>query len=192
MYQYILKRLLLLFPTLIGAAILVFFLMRLIPGDVCELRMARQRARTSTRTPTQDLPGRARSRPAADACSSGISSAALFTFDFGKSMWTGQPIVDEIGLRFQLSLQVAIMATIVGDRARHSARHDFRDQAEHLDRLRRARVLDRRHRHAVVLARHPDHSRLAHHDEVLVRHGLDAADPVQAALGRPGLQPVAC
>jgi peptide/nickel transport system permease protein len=36
----------------------------------------------------------------------------LATFDLGKSMWTGRPIVDEIGLRFQLSLQVAIMATI--------------------------------------------------------------------------------
>ena len=27
-------------------------------------------------------------------------------------MWTGRPIVEEIGLRFQLSLQIAIMATI--------------------------------------------------------------------------------
>jgi peptide/nickel transport system permease protein len=36
----------------------------------------------------------------------------LATLDFGKSMWTGRPIMQEIGLRFQLSLQVAIMATI--------------------------------------------------------------------------------
>ncbi len=27
-------------PTLIGAAIFVFFLLRMIPGDICELRMA--------------------------------------------------------------------------------------------------------------------------------------------------------
>ncbi len=40
MYKYIVKRLLLMIPTLIGAAVLVFFLLRLIPGDVCELRMA--------------------------------------------------------------------------------------------------------------------------------------------------------
>ena len=40
MYEYIVKRILLVFPTLIGAAILVFFLLRLIPGDICELRMA--------------------------------------------------------------------------------------------------------------------------------------------------------
>ena len=33
--------------------------------------------------------------------------------DFGISMWTGAPIWEEIRLRFALSLQVAIMATIV-------------------------------------------------------------------------------
>jgi peptide/nickel transport system permease protein len=36
----------------------------------------------------------------------------LVTLDFGKSMWTNRPIIEEIGLRFQLSLQVAIMATL--------------------------------------------------------------------------------
>ena len=40
MWQYVLKRVLLMIPTLVGAAILVFFLLRLIPGDVCELRLA--------------------------------------------------------------------------------------------------------------------------------------------------------
>ena len=40
MYQYIIKRLLLMIPTLFGAALLVFVLMRLIPGDVCEVRLA--------------------------------------------------------------------------------------------------------------------------------------------------------
>jgi peptide/nickel transport system permease protein len=33
--------------------------------------------------------------------------------DFGRSMWTGSPIYEEIKLRFALSLQVAIMATLV-------------------------------------------------------------------------------
>ena len=39
MYRYILNRLLLSIPTLIGAAALVFILMRLIPGDICVVRM---------------------------------------------------------------------------------------------------------------------------------------------------------
>ena len=39
MYRYILNRLLLSIPTLIGAAALVFILMRLIPGDICVVRL---------------------------------------------------------------------------------------------------------------------------------------------------------
>jgi hypothetical protein len=39
MYKYIVKRILLMFPALLGSALFVFLLMRLIPGDVCELRM---------------------------------------------------------------------------------------------------------------------------------------------------------
>src|SRR3546814_20831072 len=40
MYTYLIKRLLMVIPTLLGAAILVFFLMRMIPGDVCQLKPA--------------------------------------------------------------------------------------------------------------------------------------------------------
>ena len=53
-----------------------------------------------------------------------------------------------------------------------------RAQAGHLGRLRRARVLDRRPRHAVVLARHPDDPGAAHRLQVA------AADGVHAVLGR--------
>ena len=40
MLFYIFKRVLLMIPTLLGAAVLVFLLMRAIPGDVCVLRQA--------------------------------------------------------------------------------------------------------------------------------------------------------
>ena len=111
MYKYTIKRVLLMIPTLIGAAILVFALLRLIPGDVCMLRLAGDGAFVD--------------QAAIDQCriNTGIADpffvqflrflAGLFTFDFGTSMWTGQPVTHEIGLRFQLSLQIAVMATIV-------------------------------------------------------------------------------
>jgi len=112
MYQYILKRLLLLIPTLLGAAVLVFFLLRLIPGDICELRMAGTGAYFD--------------KEALQVCRKEVgidkSEALQFldfvkgfvTFDLGNSMYTNRPISEEIGLRFQLSLQVAIMATLTG------------------------------------------------------------------------------
>ena len=39
MYEYLLKRTLLIPPTLFGAALLVFALMRLVPGDVCLVKL---------------------------------------------------------------------------------------------------------------------------------------------------------
>ena len=40
MRRYILKRLLLMIPTLLGVAALVFFLLRVVPGDIVELKYA--------------------------------------------------------------------------------------------------------------------------------------------------------
>jgi len=112
MRKYIIKRLLLVIPTLFGAAALIFIMLRLIPGDICEIRMAGD--------------GGYFDKGALDQCrvDSGTNLPmwtqfinfiwGLMRFDFGTSMWTGQPVITEIALRFELSLQVAIMATIVG------------------------------------------------------------------------------
>jgi len=111
MYKYIAKRLLLMIPTLIGAAVLVFFLLRLIPGDVCELRLAG----TGLYADPAEI----------ELCRNNLGLNdhimvqfidfvwGFFIFDLGDSMWTGKAITYEIGLRFQLSLQVAFMATFV-------------------------------------------------------------------------------
>ena len=111
MYPYIVKRMLLMIPTLIGAAFLVFFALRLLPGDVCEVRLAGSGLYVSQ----EDI----------DICRKDLGLddslpeqfidfvGGYFTGDLGKSMWTGQPVVHEIRLRFKLSLQLAIMTTLV-------------------------------------------------------------------------------
>jgi peptide/nickel transport system permease protein len=111
MYQYIVKRGLLMIPTLFGAAVLVFFLMRLIPGDICELRLAGDGGYFD---PQMLVACRAEigiDRPIYIQFFDFLWG--LVQFDLGKSMWTGQPIMYEIALRFELSLQIAIMSTIV-------------------------------------------------------------------------------
>ena len=40
MHLYILKRLFLMLPTLFGVAVLIFFLLRVLPGDIVELKYA--------------------------------------------------------------------------------------------------------------------------------------------------------
>ena len=111
MYTYIIKRLLMLLPTLIGAAILIFLLLRLVPGDVCLLKFGGE---GSYADPQQILQCQDRL---------GLTDpiwlqfyeymVGFFTFDLGVSMWTGQPVAYEIAIRFELSLQVALMATLV-------------------------------------------------------------------------------
>lgn len=114
-YAYIVKRLLLMLPTLFGAAVLIFFLLRLLPGDVCEVRMAGtgQYADPEAIAICQEDLGL--NKPRILALDSQFTDfvGGYFTGDLGKSMWTGQPITHEISLRFKLSLQLAIMATFV-------------------------------------------------------------------------------
>ena len=110
MYLYVFKRLTLMIPTLLGAAALVFFLMRLIPGDICTLRLA-----TGGGSINPGVVKACRLELGMDQpilLQFWLFIKGLLSFDFGRSMWTGRPIVEEVALRFQLSLQVAIMATV--------------------------------------------------------------------------------
>src|SRR6267143_5015130 len=111
MWKYLVKRFLLMFPTLLGVALLTFVLIRVIPGDVVELRYAGDRGSVS-----QDVLEKERARFGLDQplwrqFTTWVLGVARL--DFGESMWTGAPIWQEIRLRFALSLQVAIMATLV-------------------------------------------------------------------------------
>lgn len=110
MWQYIIKRVLLMIPTLIGAAILVFFLLRLIPGDVCEVRLAGTGLYVDEEQITLCRENLGLNDPLLLQFWRFISGFVVF--DLGTSMWTGRAISYEIGLRFQLSLQVAVMATL--------------------------------------------------------------------------------
>ena len=109
MYSYIIKRILLLFPTLFGAAIVVFLLLRLIPGDVCMLRFGGEGGYVD---PEQIKI--CRDRLGIDdpvVVQFGKYMVGFLTFDLGTSMWTGNPVTEEIAIRFPISFQIAIMAT---------------------------------------------------------------------------------
>jgi len=110
MHQYILKRLLLMIPTLLGAGLLVFTLLRLIPGDVCVLRMVGGAGYVDPKAIELCRMELGLDRPYVVQFLDFIWG--FVRFDLGNSMWTGRPIVEEISLRFQLSLQIAIMATM--------------------------------------------------------------------------------
>ena len=112
MLQYIIKRLLLMIPTLFGVAVLIFLLLRVVPGDVVEARYMSQGSQFTS----QDLMNQERKKLGLDQpLWKQFTSwmGGVLRLDFGVSMWTGAPITEEIKLRFALSLQLAVMATVV-------------------------------------------------------------------------------
>jgi peptide/nickel transport system permease protein len=111
MTRYLLKRFLLMFPTLLGVAVLIFFLMRVVPGDIVELRMMGDRGAASQEAIDQERVRFGLDRPLWEQFLTWLWGAVRL--DFGRSMWTGAPIWEEIKLRFALSFQVALMATVV-------------------------------------------------------------------------------
>ena len=98
-------------PTLLGVAALVFFLLRVLPGDIVELKYAG----TGSYAPKEAI--------ARERAQLGLDKPILEQFvnwvwgmtrlDFGTSMWTGQPITHEIAIRLELSIELALMATLV-------------------------------------------------------------------------------
>src|SRR5919202_3648791 len=98
MWRYMLRRLILMIPTMLGVAVLVFLLMRVVPGDIVEMRfaegqffnaelVAKERARLGLDRPLW--------RQFLDWL------WGIVRLYFGLSMWSGNPIAREIALRLQ-------------------------------------------------------------------------------------------
>jgi peptide/nickel transport system permease protein len=111
MRRYILRRLLLMIPTLLGVAVLVFFLLRVAPGDIVELKYAGAGTYAPKEALDRERAQLGLDRPLWEQFFRWIWG--IVRFDFGTSMWTGRPITYEIAIRLELSLQLAIMATAV-------------------------------------------------------------------------------
>jgi peptide/nickel transport system permease protein len=109
---YILKRLLLVVPTLLGVALIVFLIMRVIPGDVALMILGGDDGGRIDQTQVDAL----RRQLGLDQpliVQFGTWLWGVVRFDFGNSLWTGQPIAHELAIRLPLSLQLALMATFV-------------------------------------------------------------------------------
>ena len=111
MIRYVWRRLLLALLTLLGVAVLIFVMLRVVPGDVVELKL-----RGEGGAVTQDVIEHERARLGLDQPLPAQFAAwmrGLATFDLGKSMWTERPVAEEISLRFSLSLELALLTMLV-------------------------------------------------------------------------------
>ena len=102
MLQYFLKRLLLMLPTILGVAVVIFILMRLLPGDIVEVRLAGEGGFVQQETIDAERARLGLDKPMWTQFVDWMWG--MVRLDFGNSMWTGRPVTYEIGVRFGLSL----------------------------------------------------------------------------------------
>ena len=99
MHRYVVNRVLLLIPTLIGAAAVVFVLMRL-PGDICVLRLGSGGMSVNPHAIALCHAELRLDRPLIVQFLDFVWG--FFRLDFGISMWSGKPVAEEIAARLPI------------------------------------------------------------------------------------------
>ena len=113
MYKYILRRILISIPTLIGVSILIFFIMRILPGDVID-------AMTTDETGSLVFSEKQRE---AIMTSLGLNKPLhvqylswmkdVFTGDLGYSFWTRISIGEHIRRRAPMTIEITILSLLI-------------------------------------------------------------------------------
>ena len=112
MGSYLAKRVFLIVPTLLGVAGVVFLIMRVIPGDVALLILGGDQAGQIDKAQLAAMHHQlGLDQPLITQF--GTWLWGVVRFDFGTSLWTGRPVIEELLGRLPLSLELAILATIV-------------------------------------------------------------------------------
>jgi peptide/nickel transport system permease protein len=111
MLRYTINRILLTIPTLLGVAVLVFFMLRIIPGDIVEVKLRGDGGSVTQETIEMERHKLGLDKPLLVQFKDWM--VGVVTFDYGISMWTERPVMEEIAVRLELSLEVAILATLI-------------------------------------------------------------------------------
>jgi len=111
MLWYVIRRLLLVIPTLAGVAVAVFFLIRVMPGDVVVVKLRADGADVSEETIRAERKRLGLDKPLYVQFSDYM--VGLAHLDLGKSLWTGDSVNKEIAIRVPVSFQIAVMASII-------------------------------------------------------------------------------
>ena len=114
MARYVFRRLLVAVPTLLGATLLAFFILRIIPGDVAEMILRGEHGEGaalpySVEQLREEL---GLNRPLMVQYAAWLWD--MVWGDFGDSLWTGRSVGAEILHRVPITAQLAIMANLIG------------------------------------------------------------------------------
>ena len=108
MITYIIRRLILAVPTVLIVVLLVFSIIRLLPGDVVEMMVSQQ-------SYAADKDEMRRQLGLADPVHVQFSKwvGGALRGDFGQSLWTKQPVMSELRRRFPVTMELGLYALLV-------------------------------------------------------------------------------
>jgi peptide/nickel transport system permease protein len=109
MSTYILRRLALFVPTLVGVSVVVFVLVRLLPGDATTLQLQDARASAADEAALRQQLGL--DRPMVVQYLDW--AATLARGDLGRSFKSRNAVADELGARIPVTLELGLMAMVV-------------------------------------------------------------------------------
>ncbi|GBD11404.1 Dipeptide transport system permease protein DppB [bacterium HR23] len=108
MRQYVLRRGLFVIPTLVMVTIVVFLMLRFLPGDVVHQMLEGYAYAPTVEALRREL---GLDKPLLVQYATWIRD--IFRGDLGHSLWTKQPIVQEFARRFPVTLELAILTILV-------------------------------------------------------------------------------
>lgn len=108
MRDYIIRRVLLSILVMLGAATIIFVLMHILPGNVALLILADQFGASAPEQLALLEAKLGLDKPLYIQYVSWLWQ--ILHLDLGTSLWTGQPVIREIGLRAPISLSLALLA----------------------------------------------------------------------------------
>lgn len=113
MGQYLMRRVALFVPTLLLVSLIVFAVMRIMPGDPALLILLGEGEGTFTQRQLNNLRHKlGTDRPL--LVQYGAWMWGVLHGDLGRSLWDGSPVVGQLKDRLPVTLQLAAMATIFG------------------------------------------------------------------------------
>lgn len=109
MSAYVLRRLLALLPTLVFASIIVFAIVRLVPGDVVDLMLSQNDISADTRTREDLVRALGLDRPMWEQYLHWVGNIVLHG-DLGQSLWQGEPVLGMVMARIPATFSLGVLA----------------------------------------------------------------------------------
>lgn len=109
MYKYVIKRLLLTIPILLGVIVMVFVMINIVPGDPARNILGMQAKQEDVDRLNHEL---GYDQPMLKRLGKYMSDI-IFRFDFGKSWMTNKSVVEDIARYFKYTFRVVLFGTLV-------------------------------------------------------------------------------